>query len=554
MTDHEDEPGARSCSVAAGATIGGLSPAGPWQAVFWATFTILAICKIWLAVTLSPFVDEAFYWQESRHLAWSYSDVPGLTAWLIRCGETVFGHSTFGMRAPFLLLGLLMPVLMLRMVTRIADFRAGCQAGLWLMVLPLAGTLGVLALPDVPLTFASLLALDAFERASRDGRLRDWALLGAALALAWLSHYRAGLLLLAGLAFLMLTPRGRGLWRIRGLWISLAIALIGLLPLLLFNMQHDWAGVGFQLVDRHPWSFHADALIQPVEQALVVTPVLYAMLLMVLWLTWRRRAFGAPWDLFLYSALVPLLVYFVFGLFADDERFRVHWPLPGYVPLLALLPIVAREWSRRWRLPAMFVGATCAALGTLAVFAYLLAASVPALTRYLVEYKAFPAHFSGWRESAAMVENLLGGSDPDQIILVADNFMLAAQFDFAFDGRRKVYTLDNPLNAKHGRSPQLHLWSLDEAGLHQHAGKRVLLAVAETALRERDRANWSDGLCQRIAQLQPIEQLSLFSGRKRFAFYSGSVPIGKIDAGCTLPAFVPLTESARPLGVARHIG
>jgi hypothetical protein len=55
-------------------------------------FVALFLVKLMLVARLSPFGDEAFYWQESRHLAWGYSDLPPLTAWLIPLGETVAGH------------------------------------------------------------------------------------------------------------------------------------------------------------------------------------------------------------------------------------------------------------------------------------------------------------------------------------------------------------------------------------------------------------------------------------------------------------------------------
>ena len=60
-----------------------------WRAMFVIAFAVLCIARLMLAATLSPFGDEAFYWQESRHLAWGYSDLPPLTAWLIRLGESV---------------------------------------------------------------------------------------------------------------------------------------------------------------------------------------------------------------------------------------------------------------------------------------------------------------------------------------------------------------------------------------------------------------------------------------------------------------------------------
>ena len=141
----------------------------------------------------------------------------------------------------------------------------------------------------------------------------------------------------------------------------------------------------------------------------------------------------------------------------------------------------------------------------------------------LAPHKAFPRHFVGWNEVGDAARALIA-QEPNATLLVADNFMLAAQLDFAVDATRPVYTLDSPLNAKHGRATQLALWSIDETALRAHGGRRVLLAVEVTALRERDRAAWLDGLCRRVADLQLVHSIDLFDGRKRIRFYRGRVP------------------------------
>ncbi len=41
-----------------------------WRAALLAGFVTLFLIKLMLAATLSPFGDEAFFWQESQHLAW----------------------------------------------------------------------------------------------------------------------------------------------------------------------------------------------------------------------------------------------------------------------------------------------------------------------------------------------------------------------------------------------------------------------------------------------------------------------------------------------------
>ena len=93
---------------------------GPWLA--------LLGLKLWLASRLPLFVDEAFYWQEGRHLAWAYSDLPGLTAWLARIGDGL-GDGTLALRLPFLAIAAAIPWLVVRLAARELDPKAGWQAG-----------------------------------------------------------------------------------------------------------------------------------------------------------------------------------------------------------------------------------------------------------------------------------------------------------------------------------------------------------------------------------------------------------------------------------------
>lgn len=504
-----------------------------WRAAFLTGFAISSAIKLWIAATLSPFVDEAFYWQESRHLAWGYSDLPPLTAWMIRAGEALAGHGLLGMRWPFLLVGATLPWLVVVFARRAFGARVGWQAGLWCLALPLAGSLGVLALPDVPLTVAIMLALIALADAIGCNRWRDWWLLGVALALAWMTHYRAAMVMLAGLVLLLAAPRGRAQWRRPGLWLALAVGAVGLVPIVVSNLHQHGAGLAFQLLQRNPWQFHADALVQPLEQALACTPVLYALLLWTLWTSLTRvRRTDACWDVIAIPALVFLGGYFLFGLFADDTHFRAHWPLPGYLPLLAALPVLLAEHVRtvrglRWLVVS---GAVLAVVVQLCALAWLACAAVPGGAAWLSGVKAFPENFVGWKAGGRETRRLLRTSPPGTL-LVADNFKLAAELDFQLDGRVPVHVLDSPLNTKHGRSPQLRFWGLDGKQLRaQHAGAPMLLAVEESALPERQQPRVLGGMCQRIQAPRLVGALAMDHGRIRMAFYAGTVPAQRLPA------------------------
>lgn len=528
-----------------------VAPVARWRAGFLAAFLAVLACKLWLVMQLAPFTDEAFYWQESRHPAWGYSDLPPLTAWLIRLGEAVAGHGPFGMRWPFLLIGSALPWLVVGFGRTALGDKAGWQAGLLCLALPLAGSLGVMAVPDVPLTVAIMLAMWALLRASDGDRPGDWLLLGLALAAAWATHYRAAMPMLAGLLFLCLTARGRRLWRRPGLWLALLVAAVGLVPLAVSNWHQHGAGLAFQLVDRNPWAFHADALVQPLEQALACTPLLYALLLWALGACWRRRRQGGPWDLVAIVAASFLGLYLVLGLFADDVRFRAHWPLPGYLPLLAVLP--ALLWSdgaaaagRRW----LWTGLVMAAAGLLLGLAYLAMAAVPGGARWLENVKAFPSAFVGWREVGEAVSHALA-RQPDAV-LVADNFALAAELDWQLDGSRAVYSLDSPLNVKHGRAPQLAIWQRDGHALRgHHAGRPMLLVVEETAQSVHQRRAWQGSLCRRIVQPVLAGRVDLYGGRKRFALYRGRVPAAGSGIGAGGPDACVIWRNAHAADTAR---
>jgi hypothetical protein len=486
--------------------------------MFLVMFVVALLLKIVIAATLSPFGDEAFYWQESLSPAWGYSDLPPLTAWLIALSEGIFGHGRLAMRLPFLLVGAALPWQVGSMAKRLGGETARWQAATFALLLPLVGSLGVLALPDVPLTFAIVLATQGLLAALETNRTRDWCLLGVGLAIAWTSHYRAAMPMLAGLLFLLATPRGRMQWRRPGLWLALAVASLGLIPLVIYNVGARGAGLAFQLVERNPWRFHADALVQPLEQAGACTPLAWAVLLWALWQAWRRRG-EAPFDVIATVAGSFVVLYFVLGLFADDVRFRAHWPLPGYILLCAVLPSMLADAGRIWRRVAL-AGFALAGLGLLAGLGYLGLAASPDGARVLAGVKAFPSNFTGWRETSKAVRSALV-MEPSALV-VADNFMLAAELRFELGGSRLVYSLDSPLNVKHGRAPQLAAWGLDEVGLARRAGQRVLLVVDETSLREREKRDWLASVCSRVDMAGPVARLDLFEGRRRFALYDAT--------------------------------
>lgn len=88
-------------------------------------------------IIIGLFGDEAFYAWEAAKPAWVYSDLPGMTAWLIRLGMEVGDYHPFAVRLLFVLIGALIPFLIVRIVRHFSSETQAWQAGLLSCCLPL---------------------------------------------------------------------------------------------------------------------------------------------------------------------------------------------------------------------------------------------------------------------------------------------------------------------------------------------------------------------------------------------------------------------------------
>lgn len=506
---------------------------------FIVAWLLLCALKLALAARLPLFVDEAFYWQEGRHPAWAYSDLPALTAWLARLGVEVFGQHALGLRLPFLLIGAALPWLLARMAGREFGERAGWQAGTLALLLPLAGSLGLLALPDVPLLLATLLCLDAGLRLLRRVDAPAVGELAFGLALGGLTHYRFVAVIAVGFAGLLMLRDGRRALRHPGPWVAVAVGALAWLPLLLWNLRNADAGLRFQLVDRHPWHFGGDGFLLGALQLLPVTPLLLAAMA---WATWRGLREVRPAARYLAlcgSGLV--LGFLLLGFFADRERVSFHWPLPGFVALLPLVPSVLAGWPRGWRIATL----AAAAAGLVLVLGFFLTASVPAWREQTAGHRLYPANFAGWNALAEAVRAERAAM-PAGTRLLAGNFKIGAELGFLLDDPR-IAVLDHPLNHHHGRAPQLALWGL------QHDGARaapMLLVVAATDVKFREQLAYFQQLCRQVGPLPPPRVLNIDHGRQRFLLFA--LPAQRGEGPCVTPALANIDAPAAGARVERR--
>jgi len=512
------------------------------QRTFLVLWTAITAIKILIAARLPLFVDEAFYWQEGRHLAAAYSDLPGLTAWMTRLGTEFGGQHVLALRAPFLLLAALLPWLAAHIASRWFGEAVGWRAGSLTLLMPLAGSLGILALPDVPMAFATVLCLDAGARLLREIDATSAAELALGLAIGALSHYRFIGVIGVGFLALLLLPQGRRVLRDPRVWIALALGIAAWAPLIAWNLENADAGLRFQLVDRHPWSFQSGGWWFLVVQAALVTPLLFFALVRVF-----ARSFGeqrdvpAQWRYFALLGGVSTLGFFALGFFADVERVSFHWPLPGYLPLLIAVPALLRQWPRGWRI-ATWVSA---GIGLGVVLGYYLVLSMPAWRAQFAAEKFYPANFAGWDELVDAVREEQAKL-PANTTLLADNFKSGAELGFALDDP-DIRVLDHPLNHKHGRAPQLKLWGLLDDGNREGP---VLLVVGTNDVQYKSLLGYYHQLCRTVGPLPRPRVVNVDHGRQRFLLFV--LPAEKAAGPCTAPVFAWIDTPTSKAAVARR--
>ena len=514
-------------SVQHSAQENGFDDAGKSYRRFVLLFAVVSIVKVTIAERLPLFVDEAFYWLEGQRLAAAYSDLPGLTAWLSRLGVELGGHGAIALRAPFLALAACVPWLVARVTAREFGAAAGWRAASLALLLPLAGTLGLLALPDVAIALATVLCLDAAAGMLRRVDWRNAAELAMGLVIGALSHYRFAAIMGAGLVALLMLDAGRRALRDPRAGLAIAIGALAWVPLLAWNFRNADAGLRFQLVDRHPWAFHADGAWFIAIQCALVTPLLF----IALGAAARDgvRGAAAPRLFAIFGGFI-VLAFFVLGFFTDTERVSFHWPLPGYLALLLVLPATLARWPRWLRASTW----TLAAIGLVLVFAYLLAVSVPRVRAQAAAGKWYPSNFAGWDPLAKAARDMRAIM-PGSTRLVADNFKIGAEVGFEL-GDPDIEVLDHPLNHKHGRAPQLRLWGLEVSGgsglaslgTASRNGKapdgapadNTLLIVGVNHVKFSALLDHYQTLCERFGNLPAARFVNVDHGQQRFALFA----------------------------------
>ncbi|MBK7954717.1 MAG: glycosyltransferase family 39 protein [Candidatus Accumulibacter sp.] len=302
-------------------------------------------------IELAP--QEAYYWNYSQHLDIGYLDHPPLVAWLI-AGSSALGDGEFFVRLPAVLAWVVMVCFVVGFAQDMAGRGNALRSALLAATLPFCFGIGVMITPDAPLAAAWAAALFFLQRALLGEKMAAWLGAGLAIGIGMLAKYTMLLVPAAAFVFMLVDARARRALLSPWAWSGGVVALLVFSPVVVWNIQHDWASFAFQGSRRlaaratqfslHEFLGYASVLLTPLG-------------VLALWrllspgggmtanfqaapsrdeaalLAGRRRVF------MLVFTLVPLLVFALSSIRAET---KFHWTGPIW---LAVLPMLAATMS-----------------------------------------------------------------------------------------------------------------------------------------------------------------------------------------------------------------
>lgn len=295
------------------------------------------LVKLILSALIPLSADEAYYWVWSQRPQLSYFDHPPMVAWLFSLGHFLEPFMN-AVRWPAVILGHGMILVWYLILKDRVDFE---KIKIWIYLVlfsPLLGFGSLIVTPDLPVLFfwslSLLLVLSALEKKS----FAAYFALGASLGLGFCSKYHIVLFVPCLLVYLFVEKKWKEV-RWTGVLLTLASGLLFSLPVVLWNVQNDFASFAFQIkhglekTSYNPeWTFS-----YVLGQILILFPLVF-------WAALRAKVPEKMRWLY-YFGWGPLL-FFLFTSFR--ALVEANWPIIGYPAVLALALFYPRmqKWTK----------------------------------------------------------------------------------------------------------------------------------------------------------------------------------------------------------------
>jgi 4-amino-4-deoxy-L-arabinose transferase-like glycosyltransferase len=448
--------------------------------IFLLAFLAIGIFKF-LILVYTPYdlaADEAYYWDWSRRLDYSYYSKGPLVAWLIATSTSIFGDTAFAIRFPAWLSAKAFSLVYYLFIRKIYTPRLALVSWLGMQSMLFFATLGLAHTTDPATMLLWLLALCFSVIAINKQNTSYWGLVGLSAGIAFLSKATSIILLPAISMFLFFTQSLRFNIRTKGFLYACILFFWCLLPIVFWNYMHDW--VHFQHNVEHLSKGTSGAVTYRYILELIfgqmglVGPVFFVIIIYAYVLSWGRwRRGDVISGLYCFTGAPLIAICFYVSL---TKRVYANWPMPIYIGGLLLVTHLVHEGvlsSKRWKgiiKKGFFINAVVLIIAYLPIMGITL--GVPG--KYLPTKKVVGWEALGMIASEQYNKIAKGFSweeDFDDLFILAGSYDVAASLAFYMKGQPRVYCMES--QAK--RMNQYSIWG----GLEEMNGKNALIVMKE---------------------------------------------------------------------------
>lgn len=518
---------------------------------------VLFVWKLYIAMTANVIWEEGHFAVSGLYPELGYPDIPAGFPLLSRPVTLVFGMEVLPLRVLSLLIATAIPFAIWFMAKPVVPARQAMWAAILSLLIPPLSMSGTIFYPEGLLQLLLALMLGCLLRAFKTDEWKWWLLTGLCGALGLFVHFRflfpgAGIVL-----FALLTTAGRQLWTRPKFWATGAVAALGLLPSLLYNVFNDWPAIAFHVTNRPVWRPELKLMTAFLNQQVgLVTPVFFVGLIFaaktMCWDHWRKPL-----------ALLGIVGVFIFAFYfvqsPANAQIMPHWPFLAYVPLVVGLPGVLIGFVDQ----AKTMGARRLRQGVLALGPVLALGVGIGITVY--EYAWAHTEKLPWQwkqinfmrnedwtvlhptliEAEAVARQQFG----PEVAVAVSGHVPAVRLEFPNRPARTFYTLGEPYDGFSRFGTARQTWGLGQRDLIKaKAGKGVVLVLPDPSYlyHQPEELSFRRDLCQRFDDLMLYKRIELPPGRNVVAFYTGRLRKDAVTSPPAPCALLPELYIAQP--------
>lgn len=286
------------------------------------TFLLLAcltIIRLFLSIFIDPDGAPAYYAMWSKHLQLSYFDHPSITAILIKISTSIFGWNSFGIKFPGIIMFTVISIFIYKSIILLSkNYKGAFWAILLFNFTPwIASSFGIKgANPDIPFILFYIMSFYYFIKLYKTDNPKYWYIISFLTILGINSKYKMVFIYPSIIIASLLIPKLRHHWKTKHLYIAGFTSLLGLLPILIWNLNNNFASFSYHLIERqNPFNFNLIRYLTFLSNQLYIMGIFIPIILFKNLFTTRKTIIS---KLCIAFALPTLIIFSTIILFFSD--------------------------------------------------------------------------------------------------------------------------------------------------------------------------------------------------------------------------------------------